>query len=77
MSLRLLYTFISSYFIRKPILLHDFTQVKVIKDDYWNKIPNSDIRIDFYDKLNNDKYVGYISYRAGTGQIGLFFLDKS
>ena len=43
--------------IKKPLPLNlsDFTQSKVMKDDYWNKIPDSDFRIDFYDKLNNDK----------------------
>jgi GNAT superfamily N-acetyltransferase len=59
-----------------PLFLKDFKQIKVMKDDYWNKIPDSDFRIDFYDKLNNDKYAGYISYRAGVGQVGLFFLNK-
>jgi hypothetical protein len=47
--------------------LTDFTQVKVIKDDVYNKIPDSYIMIDFYDKLNNDKYAGFIRYRAGVG----------
>ena len=37
-----------------PLFLKDFKQIKVMKDDYWNKIPNSDFRIDFYDKLNNE-----------------------
>jgi hypothetical protein len=77
--LKTLYLPILSYLFPKPLPLNltDFTQVKVIKDDDWNKIPNSYIRIDFYDKLNNNTQAGYISYRAGTGQIGLFFLDKS
>ena len=59
-----------------PLNLSDFKQVKVIKDDYWNNIPESDIRIVFYDKLTNDTYAGYISYRAAVGQVGLFFLEK-
>ena len=79
MSLKTLYTRIYNYFYPPvlPLNIKNFIQVKSIKDDYWNKISNSDIMIDFYDKLNNDKHVGYISYRAGVGQIGLFFLEKS
>jgi len=50
-----------------PLFLKDFRQEKIMKDDFWNKIPNSDFRIDFYDKLNNDAYAGYISYRAAVG----------
>ena len=78
MSLKTLYSRIYNYYFPVlPLNIKHFTQVKVIKDDYWNKIPKSDIKIDFYDKLNNDEHVGYISYRAGVGQIGLFFIDKS
>jgi hypothetical protein len=55
--------------------LTDFTQIKIISDDTWNNFPNSDIRIDYYDKINNDKYAGYISYRVKVGQIGLFVLQ--
>lgn len=64
--------------IQKQVSLNitDFKQITTIKDDNWNKIPDSDFRIDFYDKLNNDAYAGYISYRAGVGQVGLFFLEK-
>jgi GNAT superfamily N-acetyltransferase len=59
-----------------PLFLKDFKQIKVMKDDYWNKIPDSDFRIDFYDKLNNEQFAGYISYRAGVGQVGLFVLEQ-
>lgn len=59
-----------------PLFLKDFKQTKVIKDDYYNNIPDSDIRIDFYDNLNNEQYAGYISYRAAVGQVGLFFLES-
>lgn len=58
-----------------PLFLKDFKQEKVMKDDFWNKIPNSEFRIDFYDKLNKEQYAGYISYRAGVGQVGLFVLE--
>lgn len=50
-----------------PLFLKDFKQIKVMSDDHWNKIPASNFKIDFYDKLNNNKYAGYISYRAGVG----------
>lgn len=55
--------------IQKPVSLNisDFKQITIIKDDNWNKIPASNFKIDFYDKLNNNKYAGYISYRAGVG----------
>lgn len=43
---------------------------------HYRDLRDSDFRIDFYDKLNNNKYAGYISYRASNGQVGLFFLDK-
>ena len=77
MLIKSLYLYGLSLFVKpKPLNLTDFTQVKVIKDDHWNKIPESDIRIDFYDKLKNDTYAGYISYRAAVGQVGLFFLEK-
>jgi GNAT superfamily N-acetyltransferase len=59
-----------------PLFLKDFKQITIIKDDYWNKIPASNFKIDFYDKLNNNKYAGYISYRAGVGQVGLFILES-
>jgi hypothetical protein len=59
-----------------PLFLKDFKQIKVMKDDYYNKIPDSDFRIDFYDKLNNEQFAGYISYRAGVGQVGLFVLEQ-
>ena len=77
-----LYLPVLTYFFPKPIIkpsllnLTDFTQIKTISNDTWNKIPNSDIRIDFYDKLNNNTYAGFISYRSGVGQVGLFFLNK-
>lgn len=59
-----------------PLNISDFKQIKVMKDDYWNKIPESEFIIDFYDKLNNDTHADYISYRAGVGQVGIFILEK-
>lgn len=58
-----------------PLNISDFKQITTIKDDNWNKIPDSDFRIDFYDKLNNEQFAGYISYRAGVGQVGIFILE--
>jgi predicted acetyltransferase len=57
----------------KKINLSSITQMKRITDDTWNKIPNSDVHIDFY---NNNNKIGYISYRLGVGQIGLFFIAE-
>ena len=75
-----IYKFVLPIFgiIQKPLPLNisDFKQIKVMSDDHWNKIPASNFRIDFYDKLNNDKHAGYISYRAGVGQVGIFILEK-
>jgi GNAT superfamily N-acetyltransferase len=80
MPIRFLYAYMTDYIFPKPILiplvLSNFTQIKVIKDDNANNIPNGHIRIDYYDKLNNNKHAGYITYRV-IGQVGLFYLDKS
>jgi GNAT superfamily N-acetyltransferase len=60
----------------KPkINFYSIIQMKRITDDTWNKIPNSDVRIDFYEYNKNNK-IGYISYRLSVGQIGLFFIEE-
>ena len=72
-----IYSYISWYckklLMPKKLNLYEFTQIKKITDDTYNKIPNSDVHIDFYD--NNYK-IGYISYRLGVGQIGLFYITE-
>lgn len=54
-----------------PLMLTNFIQKKVI----YNTI-NKEININFYDKINNE-HVGYIYYFIETGQVNLFFLNKS
>jgi len=72
-----IYSYISWYckklLMPKKLNLYEFTQIKKITDDTYNKIPNSDVHIDFYD--NNYK-IGYISYRLDVGQIGIFYIEE-
>ena len=72
-----LYSYISHCYkkIMFPIKINflSLTQMKRITDDTHNKIPNSDVRIDLYDYNNK---VGFISYRLGVGQIGVFFIEE-
>jgi hypothetical protein len=63
--LKTLYQPILLYLLPLPPNLTDFTQIKLITHDNWNMIHN------------NDTHVEYISYRAGVGQVGLFFIDES
>jgi GNAT superfamily N-acetyltransferase len=76
MSLKLIF----NHFFPNPIplILSNFTQIKVINNDNNDNNYNyNKIRINYYDKLNNNTYAGYISYRPTVGQVGLFFLEKS
>jgi GNAT superfamily N-acetyltransferase len=59
----------------KPVKIdpNDIIIVKTINDDTWNKIPKSEVYSEFY---HEDKKIGYINYRLGTGQIGLFWLES-
>lgn len=57
----------------RPICLMNIIQNKIIRDDTWNNIPQSECNIKFY---YNEKNIGYIQYRLGTGQIGLFYIDE-
>ena len=57
----------------KPIPSYNKLIIKTtIEDDTWNKIKDGQIIKDFY-FLNEN--IGFISYRIGTGQIGLFYLN--
>ena len=47
---------------KTPLYLSNFTQLKTINNDSWNNIPNVEINIEFYDKLNNNRYAGFINY---------------
>lgn len=58
-----------------PLYLNNFIQLKTINDDNWNYIPNGEVHIEFYDKLNNNRYAGFINYRVYVGQIGVFVLN--
>ena len=71
------YRYITLSIVQKPISLnlHDFKQIQLISDDTWNNIPNGYIKINFYDKLNENQYAGYIAYRSVIGQVGLFVLE--
>lgn len=53
----------------------DILQIKTISNDTWNKIPSSYYHIDFYDKQKSTDKIGTITYRAGVGQIGIFYIN--
>jgi hypothetical protein len=55
--------------------LDDYRPERIVEDDVWNKVPNSQIRIKYYDHHN--KHIGSILYRLQSGQIGSFFLHDS
>ena len=61
---------------KTPLYLSNFTQLKTINNDSWNNIPNGEIHIEFYDKLNNNRYAGFINYRNYVGQVGVFVLTE-
>ena len=58
-----------------PLYLNNFIQLKSINDDNWNYIPNGEVHIEFYDKLNKNRYAGFINYRVYVGQVGVFVLN--
>jgi hypothetical protein len=60
-----------------PLKLSDFTEVKKVSDDTFNKIKDGDIMLKYYikNKIDEDSLVGYIKYRT-TGQVGLFFITN-
>lgn len=62
-----------NYNFINPPSISNFKQVRIVKDDTWNNIPESEILVEFY---NIDKKIGHIQYRLGTGQIGLIYLDE-
>ena len=55
-----------------PLNFTDIKQVKLISNDTWNNIPFGYYNVEFY---SFDKKIGTITYRIGTGQIGLFYID--
>ncbi len=52
--------------------LTDYYEVRAVSDDMWNKVPNSDIRLNYYDQ--NNKHIASISFRLQNGQIGHLFI---
>lgn len=57
--------------IPRPILLEDFHERKIIKDDTWNNVKGGEIRYEYYhNEFNHGAIpVGYIEHRLKTGQI--------
>lgn len=53
--------------------IKDFTKTLKVSDDTWNNIPNGDLEYRFY---KDNKEVGLISFRRGTGQIGVMYLNE-
>jgi hypothetical protein len=73
----------------KPLDISMFNEIRIVRDDKWNKVTDGEISLCYFDKsydtslldiTNVDetqfKSVAYINYRIGTGQIGLFFINK-
>lgn len=64
-----------------PLLLSTFKIYRTIKDDHWNKKPQSDIycRIVAEDKDPDAragiKDIGHFTYRAAVGQVGGIYLE--
>lgn len=53
-------------------LLSTFKEVRVVKDDVWNRYKNGEVKLSYFDKYNN--HIGYIQYRIFTGQVDLFYI---
>lgn len=56
------------------LTLSNLTQTRVCSHDEWNNIADSEFTVNFFHKETD---IGYIRYRAGVGQIGQFYLEKS
>jgi GNAT superfamily N-acetyltransferase len=68
--------------------IRDFTEVRYVFDDTWNRCDRGDITRVYYEKSAEamewrdvdrrnplGKYVGCINYRVGSGQVGIFLLE--
>lgn len=67
------YKLINKFFnkVNQPIKYYNIN--RIIKNDYWNNIPNGEYRDNI---IVDNTIIGYIQYRIKTGQIGLFFIDS-
>lgn len=62
------------HIIAPKIQISSLRQVVKVIDDTYNKVPNGETNIDFFD---GDKNVGHLSLRQHNGQIGIIVLDNS
>ena len=59
---------------KNRLFLEQFQEKRTVSDDTWNKVPNSEIHIQYLTAENEE--IGYINYRRATGQIGLLFITN-
>lgn len=60
---------------QNKLKLIDFDEIRIVSDDVWNKIPNGQVTLRYF---NNDKdHIATISFRLHNGQIGLLFVHDN